>query len=139
MRVNKGKLLSKNKKQLMNEINVTPFVDVMLVLLIIFMITAPLLTTGIKVNLPKSVAESISEKKEPITITVDKKRQIFLQKKKFSEKDLINKLIELRKQDDDLKIYIKGDKNINYGSIIELMGKINQAGFKKVALVTELN
>ena len=73
MRVNKGKLLSKNKKQLMNEINVTPFVDVMLVLLIIFMITAPLLTTGIKVNLPKSVAESISEKKEPITITVDKK------------------------------------------------------------------
>lgn len=139
MRVNKGKLLSKNKKQLMNEINVTPFVDVMLVLLIIFMITAPLLTTGIKVNLPKSVAESISEKKEPITITVDKKRQIFLQKKKFSEKDLISKLIELRKQDDDLKIYIKGDKNINYGSIIELMGKINKAGFKKVALVTELN
>ena len=139
MRVNKGKLLSKNKKQLMNEINVTPFVDVMLVLLIIFMITAPLLTTGIKVNLPKSVAESISEKKEPITITVDKKKHIYLQKEKFNEKDLIIKLMELKKQDKDLKIYIRGDKNINYGSIIELMGKINRAGFKKVALVTELN
>ena len=139
MRVNKGKLLSKNKKQLMNEINVTPFVDVMLVLLIIFMITAPLLTTGIKVNLPKSAAKSISEKKEPITITVDKKKQIYLQKKKFNEKDLIIKLMELKKQDKDLKIYIRGDKNINYGSIIELMGKINRAGFKKVALVTELN
>ena len=123
----------------MNEINVTPFVDVMLVLLIIFMITAPLLTTGIKVNLPKSAAKSISEKKEPITITVDKKKQIYLQKKKFNEKDLIIKLMELKKQDKDLKIYIRGDKNINYGSIIELMGKINRAGFKKVALVTELN
>ena len=91
----------KGKKTLMNEINVTPFVDVMLVLLIIFMITAPLLTTGIKINLPKSAANQISEKKEPITITINKKGEIYLQNKQMDSKKLIKKLSELKKQDQD--------------------------------------
>lgn len=122
----------------MNEINVTPFVDVMLVLLIIFMVTAPLLTTGVKVNLPQSNAKSISEKKEPITITINSKAEIFLQKKKMSTKKLIEKLNMLKRQNPDLKIYIRGDRKLDYGKIMALMGNINRAGFKKVALVTEL-
>ena len=132
-------LFEKRKKHLlMNEINVTPFVDVMLVLLIIFMVTAPLLTTGVKVNLPQSSAKSISEKKEPITITINSKAEIFLQKKKMSTKKLIEKLNMLKKQNPDLKIYIRGDRKLDYGKIMTLMGNINRAGFKKVALVTEL-
>tara|TARA_B100001027_G_scaffold114541_1_gene79050 strand:+ start:244 stop:615 length:372 start_codon:yes stop_codon:yes gene_type:complete len=123
----------------MNEINVTPFVDVMLVLLIIFMVTAPLLTTGIKVNLPQSNANSISEKKEPVTISINSKGEIFLQKKKMNKETLIKKLSLLKKQDESLKIYIRGDKTLDYGKVMSLMGDINKAGFKKIALVTELN
>ncbi len=135
------KLYSKNSKKhiLMNEINVTPFVDVMLVLLIIFMVTAPLLTTGIKVNLPQSNANSISEKKEPVTISINSKGEIFLQKKKMNKETLIKKLSLLKKQDESLKIYIRGDKTLDYGKVMSLMGDINKAGFKKIALVTELN
>ena len=130
---------NRSKNEPMSEINVTPFVDVMLVLLIIFMITAPLLTTGIKINLPKSAANQISEKKEPITITINKKGEIYLQNKQMDSKKLIKKLSELKKQDQDLKIYIRGDRDINYGKIMKIMGEINRAGFKKVALVTEIN
>lgn len=135
------KLYSKSSKKhiLMNEINVTPFVDVMLVLLIIFMVTAPLLTTGIKVNLPQSNANSISEKKEPVTISINSKGEIFLQKKKMNKETLIKKLSLLKKQDESLKIYIRGDKTLDYGKVMALMGDINKAGFKKIALVTELN
>ncbi len=110
----------------------------MLVLLVIFMITAPLLTTGIKVNLPESTAKSISEKKEPVTVTIKKNGDIFLQKKKIKKNELIKKLYEFKKLNDDLKIYIRGDKDLNYGQVIKLMGTINKAGFKKVALVTKL-
>ena len=135
------KSYSKNSKKhiLMNEINVTPFVDVKLVLLIIFMVTAPLLTTGIKVNLPQSNANSISEKKEPVTISINSKGEIFLQKKKMNKETLIKKLSLLKKQDESLKIYIRGDKTLDYGKVMALMGDINKAGFKKIALVTELN
>ena len=110
----------------------------MLVLLVIFMITAPLLTTGIKINLPESTAKVISEKKEPVTVSIKKNGEIFLQKKKINKDELIKKLFELKKLNDDLKIYIRGDKDLNYGQVIELMGTINKAGFKKVALVTKL-
>ena len=103
------------------------------------MITAPLLTTGVKVNLPKSNANQLSEKKEPITITINRNGEIFLQNKPVKSKKLIIKLSELKKQDKNLKIYIRGDREINYGKIMKLMGEINQAGFKKVALVTEIN
>ena len=126
------------KRQVISEINVTPFVDVMLVLLIIFMVTAPLLTAGVKVNLPESSANVLSEKTEPITISINKKGQVFLQNKKFSNEELISKLIELKKSNKDLKIFNRGDKSLNYGKIISIMGDINKAGIKKVALITKL-
>ena len=125
-------------KDPISEINITPFVDVMLVLLIIFMVTAPLLTSGVKVNLPESTSKVLSDKDEPVTITITKNKEIFLQKKKMTESQLIKTLFELKKKNEDLKIYIKGDKNLNYGEIMKVMGNINKAGFKKVALVTKL-
>ena len=122
----------------MSEINVTPFVDVMLVLLIIFMVTAPLLTSGIKINLPESSSVLKNEKKDPITVSINSKGEIFIQKKKFSKDQLINKLSLLKKNNQNLKIYIKGDKKLDYGKVMDLMNLINQSGFKKVALVTRL-
>ena len=127
----------KNKKA-MSEINVTPFVDVMLVLLIIFMVTAPLLTAGIKINLPESSSVLKNEKKDPVTVSINSKGEIFIQKKKFSRQQLIQKLTLFKKNNQNLKIYIKGDKNLNYGKVMELMNLINRSGFKKVALVTKL-
>ena len=126
------------KRKSISEINVTPFVDVMLVLLIIFMVTAPLLTAGIKVNLPESTSILKNEKKDPVTVTINSKGEIFLQKKKFSADGLIKKLKALKSQNKDLKIYIKGDKKLNYGKVMDLMSFINKSGFKKVALVTKL-
>ena len=122
----------------MSEINVTPFVDVMLVLLIIFMVTAPLLTAGIKINLPESSSVLKNEKKDPVTVSINSKGKIFIQKKKFSRQQLIQKLTLFKKNNQNLKIYIKGDKNLNYGKVMELMNLINRSGFKKVALVTKL-
>ena len=121
-----------------SDINVTPFVDVMLVLLIIFMVTAPLLTAGIKVNLPESSSILKNEKNDPVTISINSKGEIFIQKKKMTPKNLIKKLSALKAQNKDLKIYIKGDKKLNYGKIMDLMTFINKSGFKKVALVTKL-
>ena len=121
-----------------SEINVTPFVDVMLVLLIIFMVTAPLLTAGIKINLPESASVLKNEKNDPVTVSMNSKGEIYIQKKKISPNDLIKKLIALKGQNKDLKIYIKGDKDLNYGKIMDLMSFINKSGFKKVALVTKL-
>ncbi len=126
------------RRKTISEINVTPFVDVMLVLLIIFMVTAPLLTAGIKVNLPESTSILKNEKNDPITVTINSKGEIFLQKKKFSTDGLIKKLKALKTQNKDLKIYIKGDKKLSYGKVMDLMSFINKSGFKKVALVTKL-
>ncbi len=131
----------KNKfrnKRTISEINVTPFVDVMLVLLIIFMVTAPLLTSGIKINLPESSSVLKNEKKDPVTVSINSKGEIFIQKKNFSKDQLIKKLNLLKKNNQNLKIYIKGDKKLDYGKVMELMNLINQSGFKKVALVTRL-
>jgi len=132
--------LKKNyhSRRSISEINVTPFVDVMLVLLIIFMVTAPLLTAGIKINLPESASVLKNEKSDPVTVSMNSKGEIYIQKKKISPDDLIKRLIALKGQNKDLKIYIKGDKNLNYGKIMDLMSFINKSGFKKVALVTKL-
>ncbi len=127
----------KSRKSI-SEINVTPFVDVMLVLLIIFMVTAPLLTAGIKINLPESASILKNEKNDPVTVSMNSKGEIYIQKKKISPESLIKKLTALKGQNKDLKIYIKGDKNLNYGKIMDLMSFINKSGFKKVALVTKL-
>ena len=127
-----------HSRKSISEINVTPFVDVMLVLLIIFMVTAPLLTAGIKINLPESASVLKNEKNDPVTVSMNSKGEIYIQKKKISPDDLIKRLMALKGQNKDLKIYIKGDKNLNYGKIMDLMSFINKSGFKKVALVTKL-
>ncbi len=102
------------------------------------MVTAPLLTAGIKINLPESASVLKNEKNDPVTVSMNSKGEIYIQKKKISPDNLIKRLIALKGQNKDLKIYIKGDKNLNYGKIMDLMSFINKSGFKKVALVTKL-
>ena len=102
------------------------------------MVTAPLLTAGIKINLPESASVLKNEKNDPVTVSMNSKGEIYIQKKKISPDDLIKRLLALKGQNKDLKIYIKGDKNLNYGKIMDLMSFINKSGFKKVALVTKL-
>jgi len=128
----------KSRKIPMSDINVTPFVDVMLVLLIIFMVTAPLLSSGIKINLPESSSVLKNEKKDPVTVSLNSKGEIFIQKKRFTRQQLIQKLKLLKKNNKNLKIYIKGDKKLDYGKVMDLMSLINKSGFTKVALVTKL-
>jgi biopolymer transport protein TolR len=121
----------------MSEINVTPFVDVMLVLLIVFMVTAPLLTVGVPVDLPETQADAISDPVEPLVISVDREGQIFLQDSAIEPDALIPRLRAITENKPDTRIYVRGDKAINYGRIMEVMGRVNAAGFTKVALVAE--
>jgi biopolymer transport protein TolR len=120
----------------MSEINVTPFVDVMLVLLIIFMVTAPLLTVGVEVNLPKTKANSLPGNDEPLTISVDRTGQIFLQETELELETLVPRLLAITGENPDARIFIRGDENIDYGLIMKVMGTINAAGYRKVGLVT---
>ena len=121
----------------MSEINVTPFVDVMLVLLVIFMVTAPLLTVGVTVDLPKTKSSVIPGQDEPLAITVDKQGKIYLQETEMELVNLVPRLIAITGNNPDVRIFIRGDRAIHYGRVMQVMGIINQAGFKKVALVTE--
>jgi len=120
-------------RTLMSDINVTPFVDVMLVLLIVFMVTAPMLTVGVPVNLPDSNADSLPDDKEPLTLTINSKGEIFIQKTKVGFSELIPKLLAIAKNRTDTRIYVRGDKNIDYGRVMEVMGKLSGSGFSKVA------
>ncbi len=120
----------------MSEINVTPMVDVMLVLLIIFMVTAPLLTVGVQVDLPKTKATIIRGQDEPLAITVDKEGQIYLQETEIDLEGLRPRLDAITGNNPDVRIFVRGDASVNYGRIMEVMGTINAAGYSKVALVT---
>ncbi len=122
----------------LSEINVTPFVDVMLVLLIVFMITAPLLTVGVPVDLPKVKAKSIAEAVEPLVITVDAAGAIFIQDTEVELKNLVPRLAAITDNKADTRIYVRGDKSIDYGRVLEVMGTVNVAGFTRVALIAEL-
>ncbi len=122
----------------LSEINVTPFVDVMLVLLIVFMITAPLLTVGVPVDLPKTKAKSIAESQEPLVISVDAEGQVFIQDTVVELENLVPRLKAITENKADTRIYVRGDKGINYGRVMEVMGTVNVAGFTRVALVAEL-
>ena len=122
----------------LSEINVTPFVDVMLVLLIVFMITAPLMTVGVPVDLPKVKAKSIAEAVEPLVITVNAEGAIFIQDTEVELENLVPRLAAITDNRPDTRIYLRGDKSINYGRVLEVMGTINVAGFTRVALVAEL-
>ena len=122
----------------LSEINVTPFVDVMLVLLIVFMITAPLMTVGVPVDLPKVKTKSIAEAVEPLVITVNAEGAIFIQDTEVELENLVPRLAAITDNRPDTRIYLRGDKSINYGRVLEVMGTINVAGFTRVALVAEL-
>ncbi|MBI5163413.1 MAG: protein TolR [Magnetospirillum sp.] len=119
------------------EINVTPMVDVMLVLLVIFMVTAPLLTAGVQVDLPKTDAAPIKGDDQPISVTVDAKGGVWIQETAIELDALVPKMQAIIGQKPDTRIFIRADKGINYGRVMEVMGTLGSAGFTKVALVTE--
>ena len=121
----------------MSEINVTPMVDVMLVLLIVFMVTAPLLTVGVQVDLPKTKASVILGEDEPLAITIDAEGQLYLQETEIELEGLIPRLAAITSNNPDVRLFVRGDASINYGRVMEVMGMINAAGYKKVALVTK--
>ncbi len=124
--------------QPMAEINVTPFVDVMLVLLIIFMVTAPLLTVGVPIDLPKTEAQQLSGDKEPLTITVTRKGAVFLQETEIPLAEIVPKLVAITGSGYDQRIFVRGDRSTDYGAVMKVMGTISAAGFRRIALVTEL-
>ncbi len=122
----------------MSEINVTPFVDVMLVLLIVFMVTAPLLTVGVPVDLPKTEARNISEPVEPLVVTVDARGDVYIQETPVELGVLVPRLVAITDNKPDTRIYIRGDRNLQYGRVMQVMSTINAAGFTRVALIAEL-
>jgi len=128
-----------HRRKVMSEINVTPMVDVMLVLLIIFMVSAPLLTVGVPIDLPQSQAKSLEQDKEPLTVSVNDKGQVFLQNAEIAADDLVAKLqaVAEARGGSEARIYLRGDKSVNYGAMMKVMGRLSSAGFHKVALVTE--
>lgn len=128
---------SKGDQKLMSDINVTPFVDVMLVLLIIFMVTAPLLQVGVPVDLPKSKAQNIADPIEPIVLSITKKGMIFIQETKVEEKNLIKRLEHITKNNKEAQIFLRGDRGIDYGKVMTIMGLVNGAGFTKLSLIAE--
>ena len=130
-----SRMLKRNKT--ISQINVTPMVDVMLVLLVIFMITAPLLKVGVPVNLPKTKAKALPEDQTPLSITINKEEKIFVQNTEISLEKLIPKLISISKNRNDRKIFIRADKVLSYGKVVEVMAIITSAGFNKIALVTD--
>jgi biopolymer transport protein TolR len=120
----------------MAEINVTPFVDVMLVLLIVFMISAPLLTAGVPVDLPKADAKPLLGDDEPITVTVDPSGKLYLQETEITLEEIVPKLIAIAKAGYDERIYVRGDRTVEYGNVMNVMAALSSAGFRHVGLVT---
>ena len=122
----------------MSDINVTPMVDVMLVLLIIFMVTAPLLTVGVPVDLPKTEASVITGQDEPLVISVNREGKIFLQETELKMDTLIPRLKAITQNKADTRIFVRGDRTVAFGRIVEVMGTISAAGYSRVALISEL-
>ena len=133
-----GRLARGHDYRPMSEINVTPMVDVMLVLLIIFMVTAPLLTVGVPVDLPKTKASLIPGKDEPLVITIDGMGRVFLQETEIELEKLVPRLRAITANKENTRIFVRGDRSVFYGQIMEVMGTVNAAGFAKVALIVEL-
>lgn len=129
---------SSGRRRGFSDINVTPLVDVMLVLLIIFMISAPLLTVGVPIDLPQSQAKSLDQEREPLTLSVNDKGQVFLQSTEIKIEELVDKLKAVAKQGTEERIYVRGDKKVDYGTVMKVMGRLQAAGYRKVALVTEI-
>ena len=131
----------RRRRPVMADINVTPFVDVMLVLLIVFMVSAPLLTVGVPLDLPQSQAKSLEQDREPLTISVNVQGQVFLQNSEVNVEELVAKLkavTDARGGGLDERIYVRGDKKVDYGTMMRVMGRLSAAGYHRVALVTEV-
>lgn len=129
------------RAHVMSEINVTPMVDVMLVLLIIFMVAAPLLTAGVPLDLPQTQAKSLDMDKEPLTISVNEKGEVYLMKTEIKMDELLPKLeaiVKNRGGGVEERIFVRGDKRVDYGTVMKVMGRLSQAGYRKVALITEI-
>jgi biopolymer transport protein TolR len=126
-----------NRQSAFSEINITPMVDVMLVLLVIFMVAAPMMTSGVTVDLPKTNASPIAGQDEPLNISVTPDGKIYLQKSQISVGDIQTKLNAIAGEKKDTRIFVRGDKSVDYGRIMQVVGEINAAGFLKVALLTD--
>ncbi len=136
-----NRLLNKNnhkKNKIMSQINVTPFVDVMLVLLIVFMITAPLLTVGVSVDLPKTKAAQLNSKGDPVVVSIKQNGDLYIQERLIDTLKLLPRLNAISSGNKNLRIYVRGDKNVPYGIVLDTIAKIKSSGFKKVALVAKL-
>lgn len=130
-------LFTKNSRRSLNsDIDVTPFVDVMLVLLIIFMITSPMLINGVEVNLPEAKVKNLNNELKPITISIDKNRTIYLEDAVIGTEDLVEKLGAIMQEKSDAKIFIRGDKSVDYGLVLQVFANIKEAGFDNVGLIT---
>ena len=138
MRDTSGRGRGRRHHRPMSDINVTPMVDVMLVLLIVFMVAAPLLTVGVPVNLPKAGAESLTGDEEPLAITIQPDGKVFIQDTLIEAEALVPRLRAIVGEGYDQRIYVRGDKEAAYGVVAGVMARINQAGFVRVALVTEM-
>lgn len=125
-----------SKRQPMSEINVTPFVDVMLVLLIIFMVAAPLMTVGVPIDLPETQAKALNSETQPITVSVNPAGEIFLQETPIGIDEVVPKLEAIATTGYDERIYVRGDTNADYGTVMKVMARISSAGFKNLGLVT---
>ncbi len=123
----------------MTEINVAPFVDVMLVLVVIFMIAAPLLTVGVPVDLPKAAVDPLNDEREPLIITVDSEGRVYLQEAEVEQAALVPRLIAVSEANPELRVFVRGDQAINYGRVMEVMGLVSEAGFSRVALIAEIH
>ena len=128
---------SRGRYKPMAEINVTPFVDVMLVLLIVFMVAAPLLTVGVPIDLPETSAKPLQGDKEPLTLSVDGRGQIFLQDTKIKLDEVVPKLLAIAENGYNERVFVRGDRSVDYEAVMKVMGAIHKAGFKRIGLVTD--
>ncbi|AXU06369.1 MULTISPECIES: protein TolR [spotted fever group] len=128
----------KSKRAVVSEINVTPLVDVMLVLLIIFMITSPMLVSGVNVDLPETNSSPISDQDEPLVVTINNKGKIFLLEIPIERMHLTDKLANITKEKKDARIFVRGDRNVSYGQVVEIVAEIHAAGFSRVALISNI-
>lgn len=136
---NSNKGSRRRRADAFSEINITPMVDVMLVLLVIFMVAAPMMTTGVTVDLPQSAANPVAGQDEPLTISITSDGKVYVQKSPVALKDLKAKLSAVTNEKKDTRIFVRGDKSVDYGKIMLVVGEINSAGFSKVALITDGN
>ena len=131
-----GRRRRRSRKAPMSEINVTPLVDVMLVLLIVFMVAAPLLTVGVPIDLPETRANQLNSETEPLTVSIDPEGRIFLQESEIAIDDVVPRLEAIAANGYEERIFVRGDRNADYGTILQVMGQISSAGFTRLALIS---